>query len=167
MKQFRQHHTIILFLTFVLLTVCLTGCGKEKALEKYKADVETFITDISAINDNINSIDMSSETRVEDFLTYADELEEAFTWFAELEVPKQFSSVESLADDAGVYMSEAVSLYHQVFEADVLDPLLLDVASENYKRANKRISYIASILQGETPEDEGITVEYLDENMDE
>ncbi len=149
----------MLFVTVLLLGCLLAGCGKNQELEEYKANIETFTEDISSINDKINRIDMSSETRVDDFLSYLDELNEKFTWFAELDVPEQFASAEALADDAGEYMQKAVALYHQVFEADTLDEMLLETASENYRRANKRISYIASILQGEIPEGEGVSVE--------
>lgn len=154
-----RNHKVASLLVISLLILCLTGCGKDKDLEAYKANIETFAVNIAEINDNINSIDMTSETRVADFLTYLDALNEAFTWFAELEVPEQFSSIESLADDAGTYMAEAVSLYHQAFETTPLDTTILDAAAENYKRANTRIDYIAAILQGEVPEGEGVSVE--------
>ena len=41
--------------------LCLTGCGKDEALETYKADMETFFSNISEINDNMNSIDVSED----------------------------------------------------------------------------------------------------------
>ena len=145
-----------------LLTLCLTGCGKNKALEAYKADIESFAFNITELNDNINNIDMTSETRITDFLTYMDALDAEFSRFAALEVPKQFSSVESLADDAGMYMTEAVSLYHQAFATQPFDSTLLDAANENYKRANTRIDYIATILQGELPEGDNITITSMD-----
>lgn len=160
-------HKLTALLTITLLAVCLTGCGRDKELEAYKENVTTFIDNVSALHDNMNNIDVASETRVADFLFYMDALDAEFTSFAELEVPKQFASIETLADDAGMYMSEAVSLYHQAFEADVLDAALLDAASENYERANKRIEYIASILRGNIPEDASVTVEYADEDLNE
>lgn len=157
---------IVGLLTVTLLSFCLTGCGS-KELDTYKEDVTTFIDNVTVLNDNINSIDVTSETRVTDFLSYMDELSAEFTRFAELEVPEQFASIETLADDAGTYMSEAVALYHQAFEAEVLDTTILDIASQNYQRANKRIDYIATILQGELPDDESVTVEYVDEDLNE
>lgn len=164
MRIRKYRHMLNSLLTVILLTIFMTGCGRDEALEEYKTNIETFTTNISDINDRINNIDLSSETHVADFLSCMDELKEEFAWFAELDVPEQFASVESLADDAGEYMAEAVSLYHQAFEAETLDTALLDVASENYKRANKRISYISSILQGEIPEGDGVSVEYIDED---
>lgn len=160
-------HKLISLLTLTLLALCLAGCGRDKELDTYQENVTAFIDNVSALNDNMNSIDVTSETRVTDFLSYLDALEAEFTSFAELEVPEQFASVETLADDAGMYMSEAVSLYHQAFEAEVLDTALLDIASQNYERANKRIGYIASILQGNVPEDDAVTVEYADEDSGE
>ncbi|MBQ8592454.1 MAG: hypothetical protein IJ485_06900 [Lachnospiraceae bacterium] len=162
-----RHHRLIKLVAISLLAFCLTGCGKSQALDEYKENVETFASNISEINDNINNIDISSQTRVSDFLYYIDALNEEFIWFAELEVPEQFASIEALADDAEMYMTEAVSLYHRAFETEPLDTALLDTANENYKRANTRIDYIAAILQGKTPEGDGVSVEYIEENLDE
>ena len=77
---------------------------------------------------------------------------------AEMDVPKEFISIESLADEASEYMTEAVSVYHQVFEASEFDSATADIAGENYDRAMKRLSYISTLLQGELPDDENIII---------
>ena len=50
-------------------------------------------------------------------------------------------------------MTEAVSYYHQAFEAEPFDTVLADVAKQNYDRANVRLQYIVSILHGDIPEE--------------
>lgn len=81
---------------------------------------------------------------------------------AGLEVPDRFSAVDSLADEADENMKQAVSLYHQAYEAEVFDEGRAQAAREYYDRANVRIQYIISILHGEIPEGEGVT--YTEEN---
>ena len=55
-------------------------------------------------------------------------------------------------------MTEAVSLYHDVFEAEEYDESTADVAVQNYDRAMTRLSYISTLLQGELPEGDNIII---------
>ena len=142
--------------------VMLVGCGKNQALEQYQADMTTFFEQISMYNDGMNSIDASAEDATNRILDYLDKVEEEIAWMAQLEVPRQFSAVEDLADEADENMKQAVALYHQAYEGDIFDEAVAQAAKEYYDRANIRIQYIITILHGEIPEGEGVT--YTEEN---
>lgn len=146
----------------LLCSLLLTGCGNDEALTTYQEDMTTFFEHVSAYNDGMNSIDASSEDAVYQLLGYLDQLESEITWMAELEVPEQFSAVESLADEADENMKQAVALYHQAYEGESYDESTAQVAREYYDRANIRIQYIITILHGEIPEGDGVT--YTEEN---
>lgn len=152
-----KHNLLLtLFLSIALLT--LTGCGKEnQALNTYKEEMTDFCNDIQEQNDIINAIDPASESATADLLNALDTLNERFTFLAEMKVPEQFSSIESLADEAGSYMSDAVTMYHEAFEAEEFDTATLEAANENYERAIKRVQYIGDILMGNMPEGDDVT----------
>lgn len=139
----------ILCLCFGLLII--SGCGNDKQLEEYKKNMETFYSEISTYDSTINSIDVNSETSVSELLTALDQIAEKFTWMAELPIPEEFSSIETLASEAGEYMTTAVSLFHQAYESEPFDSQTAANAKEYYDRANKRILYILAVLRGEDP----------------
>lgn len=140
----------------------LTACGNDEALTTYQEDMTAFFEHIAVYNDGMNSIDASSEDAKQQLLGYLDQLESEITWMAELEVPEQFSAVDSLADEADENMKQAVELYHQAYEGDEYDEAVAEAAREYYDRANIRIQYIITILHGEIPEGDGVT--YTEEN---
>lgn len=150
----------VLFLTLLLLSASLTGCGKtDDSLQQYKSDMTGFTNEVNELVASIEDIDLESATRTEELLSYLDEMDEAFAQMSGWDVPKQFSNIEELADEASANLSESVSLYHQAFEdGEDLDENVLDAALEYYSRAFKRLDYIGTILQGELPEDENITI---------
>lgn len=148
---------ILLLLTF-LSALCITGCGKDAELEKYNEDMTAFTENVSDIKIRMEEIDPNSEDATSELLACLDELQVQFSLLAEMEVPQKFASIESLADEADAYMTEAVTLYHQVFEATQYDASTADVAVQNYDRAMTRLSYISTLLQGELPEGENIIV---------
>ncbi len=138
----------IFFLAF------FAGCGKNPELETYKTDMETFYMDISSYDTRINSIDVASETAVQELLDALDGLEGRFAWMASLTVPEEFAVIEPLAIQAGEYMESAVSLFHQAYESEPFDNAAAEAAHEYYERANKRAIYILAILHGELPMEE-------------
>ena len=140
-----------------LSALLLTGCGKDEALDEYQANMETFFNDIAEINDNMNAIDVTGEGYIEELLGYLDALDEEVAWMAELEVPEEFSAVDSLADQASENMSQAVSYYHLAYEGEEYNVDMESAASEYYDRANTILQYIITILHGEIPEGEGVT----------
>ncbi len=143
-----------------LLSVFMTGCGKtDDALAQYKTDMTEFTNTVDQLVTSIDNIDLDSDTRTEEMLGYLDEMETAFAEMGSLDVPEQFANIEELADEASENLSQAVALYHQAFDnPEEYDPQIIDAALEYYSRAFKRLDYIGTILQGELPEDETITI---------
>ena len=133
--------------------IFLSGCGDNAELENYKSNMNQFFENIQTFDSAINSINPESETAVSDLLSLLDSMDTNFQQMASLTVPDGFPGVEELADEASEYMTEAVSYYHQAFEAEPFDTVLADVAKQNYDRANLRIQYIVSILHGDIPEE--------------
>ncbi|MBO5094431.1 MAG: hypothetical protein J6C33_08755 [Lachnospiraceae bacterium] len=156
----------VLFSALFLLTAVLAGCGKtDDALDEYKSAMTEFTDHIEELVTSIDNIDLESETRTQEMLGYLDEMDAAFTEMSELTVPEQFANIDELADDASANLSQAVALYHEAFDhEDDYDPQLIDAALEYYNRAFKRLDYIGTILQGELPEDESITIIHADED---
>ena len=148
----------MIFLIASLSMLCITGCGKDAELEKYNEEMTAFTESISDIKLRMDDIDTNSEDSISDLLECLDELEVQFDALAAIEVPKDFAGIESLADEAGSYMTEAVSLYHEVFESSEYDQATADVAEENYDRAMMRLAYISALLQGELPEGDNIII---------
>ncbi len=136
----------------------LTACGSSKDLDTYQENMTAFITETTAIRDNIDAIDTESGDAGSTLLVELDKLDEEFKKMAEFDVPAEFSANESLADEASTYMTESVKLYHEYFDDPEAGEEICDAAYENYKRAFTRISYISSILQGNIPEGENVTV---------
>ncbi len=137
----------------------LAGCGKStKELDDYYESMNSFTTEVTAIKDNMESIDTDSENATMELLGYLDQLEEQFGVLAGLEVPKEFAGNEELSDEAYSYMQEANRLYHEFYDDPESDRAIFDAANENYSRAMKRVGYISSILKGETPEGDGVDV---------
>lgn len=136
----------------------LAGCGKrDEALDEYQANMETFFEHIIEFNDNMNAIDVSQPDYLTQMLEYLDALDAELAWMAQLEVPEQFSAVDSLADEASENMTQAVSFYHMAYEGVEYDENIEAAAKEYYNRANIRIQYIITLLHGEIPEGEGVT----------
>ena len=148
----------------VTMALSLFGCGKEDDLDAYQKEMATFSNNITELDSKMNAINPSSDEAVTELLGYLDTMNDEFTKLAEMEVPDEFVSVENLADEAGTYMSEAVSLYRKVFSSEEYDDYSATLADESYNRALKRLHYISEILQGREPEGEDITY-VTDENI--
>ena len=145
-----------LILSLLLCMSVSVGCGEKEELTTFKAEMDDFYTEVSAIENAMNEIDEQSENAVSTLLITMEQMSEQFQKLAELEVPEEFISVEDLADDAADYMYEAVRLYGEAYEEDYVSDAMIQAAAENYESAMKRINYIAVLLQGEIPE--GATV---------
>ena len=151
-----------MILTTLLFAFLLTACGENEELTAYQEDMNTFFERASEYNDKMNAIDRESDTAVIELLGYLDAFAEDIQWMAELEVPEQFSAVESLADEADENMKEAVALFHTAYDGETYDEGSEQAALEYYNRTNIRIQYIITILHGEIPEGEGVT--YTEDN---
>ncbi len=152
---------IICLLLLGLTAFSFTGCGNKEneALEQYKEEMTAFRENVSGLVETIDSIDPNDESGIGTLLSCLDEMEAEFSKMGNLEVPQQFASVEELADDAAANLSKSVSLYHQAFDQpDAVNPQYADAAREYYSRAFKRVEYIGTILSGELPDDENVTI---------
>lgn len=171
LEQFRKMNKNIfckrVFALFIasLIISSLTGCGRDASLDLYKENMENYFAAVSEINDGMNSIDALSASNDDELrqdysalLSYLDKLDELTAQMAEVKVPEQFELAESLADEASENMSKAVLLYHNVYEGSEYNPSEAEAAFEYYSRANKRIRYVKSILQGDIPDE--LHVEY-------
>lgn len=150
---------VLLICTVFMLFISLYGCGKkDEALERYYEEMNLFADEMLTLKESMDNIDLNSENMSDDVLMYLDAMEEQFRILSEIEVPTQFSSNETLSDEAYKYMQEAVKLYHEFYESADTDTNISDMAHENYLRAMKRVEYISIILKGEIPDDEGVEV---------
>lgn len=151
---FYQKKSVICSLLLVcMLLMTLTGCGKDAKMESYKANMNQFFENVKVFDSSINAIDPNSPSATTDLLALLDSMNVSFEQMASLDVPEGFPGVDELADEASEYMAEAVSYYHQAYEAEPYDPALEEVARQNYERANVRFQYIVSILHGDIPEE--------------
>ena len=106
----------ILAITAGLLTaMALTACGKDPKLTQFKGEIDAFCTEISDIDTAINNVDAESDTATDELLGYLDQLDTSFQNFAELDFPTEFDYLESLADEASAYMTQAVESYHEAY----------------------------------------------------
>lgn len=149
---------IVTLLITLLMSVCLTACGQDKNLATYEKNMNDFTENIAAISDTMDGIDPESETATTDLLSCLDQMNDQFQILAVMEIPDKFSNIAELAPQAGSYMQEAVSLYHELYEGAEFDEEKASAAAENYSRAMKRVSYISALLQGEIPEGSEIVV---------
>lgn len=146
----------------LLYALILVGCGEDEALSQYQKDMQTFFEHIAEFDNNMNAVDVSQPDYLTQMLSYLDALDAEVAWMAGLEVPEEFSAVDSLADEASENMTQAVSFYHMAYENGEYDVNVEQAAREYYERANTRIQYIITLLHGEIPQGEGVT--YTEEN---
>ena len=150
---------IIGTLTTVL---CLTACGhtnEEKELADFSSSISSFTVSIQDANQQINELDVNDANASQELLSILDGLDEKFKELADLSVPEQYQSIETLADEASENMTNAVSYFHSAYEGEVFDEQDADVAYQYYTRAMVRIEYIGYVLVGEIPENDHVTVQ--------
>ena len=148
---------VIILSVISLLIFSLCACSKNEELETYKADMETFFTEVSNCNEAMNRIDPNDDDAPAQLLAYIDKLNESFGVMAALEVPQDFQAVEALADEAYDNMTRAALSYHEAYDGE-FNADAEATASQYYERAFVRVQYIITILHGEIPEGEGVTV---------
>lgn len=153
-------HKIIACLASLMLCTLVTGCGEDPELSHFKNSIEDFCEKIADLDEDINNIDASKDNAADELLDYLDEVDIVFQSFGRLDFPEEFDYLESIADEASTYMTQAVESYHEAFSNGSYNPYTADYASQNYARAYKRVNIIIEFLQGKTPDDEGLTIEY-------
>ena len=150
---------IIGTLTTVL---CLTACGhtnEEKELADFSSSISSFTASIQDANQQINELDVKDANACQELLSILDGLDEKFKELADLSVPEQYQSIETLADEASENMTNAVSYFHSAYEGEAFDEQDADVAYQYYTRAMVRIEYIGYVLVGEIPENDHVKVQ--------
>lgn len=141
-----------------IISISFCACGKDAGLSAFEKNMNDFTENISNISNEMDLIEPESETATTDLLACLDQMNEQFQNLATMDIPAKFSNVEDLALEAGSYMQEAVTLYHELYEAEEFNEEKATAASENYSRAMKRVSYISVLLQGEIPEGDDVVV---------
>lgn len=150
---------IIGTLTTVL---CLTACGhtnEEKELADFSSSISSFTASIQDANQQINELDVNDANASQELLSILDGLDEKFKELADLSVPEQYQSIETLADEASENMTNAVFYFHSAYEGEAFDEQDADVAYQYYTRAMVRIEYIGYVLVGEIPENDHVKVQ--------
>ncbi|HOO79936.1 MAG TPA: hypothetical protein PLZ77_03220 [Lachnospiraceae bacterium] len=154
-----QHKKRFLWLPLSLMLL-LSACGNKSDLEVYQDSMNKIYQEIITTSTSINGIDATSADAVDTLLAELDTMNASFQTLAAIEVPEEFSSCESLADDAATYMSESVDLYHQAFADGNYQADLGSQAKSKYETAMLHIKYIGDLLMGNVPEGDGVTVSY-------
>lgn len=147
-------------LLFVMISIffLLAGCGESRELKEFRTGFDSFCSDVAEIDASINGIDAAAEDSALTLLMLLDELDLEFQELAELAIPKEFSYLEELADEASKNMTLAVENYHYAYEADPYDAASADIASQYYERAYKRVRYMITFLHGDVPDDENVQI---------
>lgn len=159
-------HKIILLLISLTLAFSLTACGNT-SLSAYKEDMESFLNDITKVDTQMNQIDPDSEDAVTEMLECLDAMNKAFEALAEINVPSEFSAIESLADEASENMNYALQYYTDAFSnLSSYDEAKGDAANQYLQRALLRKEYISIILQGGTPEGDDVVITYEETDDD-
>lgn len=150
-----------------LSALLLTGCAPQKTDNNsiFETDINTFCDNIVKIDASINQISNISADEEglaaakADLLKCLDQLNDQFRMFANMDFPEEYDYLEDMADEASEYMIEAVDTYHTMYEDDGYNVNLEEYADENYARAYKRVRIITALLRGETPNEEGLTIQ--------
>lgn len=141
---------------FLLALCCLlfTGCGKSTTENtKFKNEFNTFCTNVSEIDEAINKLEnvQADEAGLKEatdtLMYYLDMLDDEFKKLSNIDFPEEYDGLETLADEASEYMTEAVRSYHIVYEEEYSESME-EYANNNYSRAYKRVQYMVNTLNG-------------------
>ena len=135
----------------ILMAASLTACGTDPKIAQFEREMDDFCTSVAELNESINNINPEADNAVELALDYLDQLDKQFQDFAKMDFPEEFDYMESLADEAGKYMKEAVESYHSAYADEGYDEETAAYARENSARAFKRVQVILDILHGKDP----------------
>lgn len=143
-----------------MFCLALTGCSNSTNTmsTKFENEMNTFCTNVSDIDAAINKIDNVTADEAglaaatANLLGYLDMLDDEFKKLSNIDFPEEFDYLETIADQASDYMTEAVKSYHTAYEGDYTESMEA-YAKENYSRAYKRLQYILNSLNNTTSED--------------
>jgi len=145
----------------VLLLICvmLTGCSntnKNLDMTRLHDEINEFCDNLKEIDSAINQItnvtadEQGLKTATDTLLSNLDLLKDEFAKFSNIDFPTEYDYLEKLADEAYDYMTEAVNAYRKTYR-DNYTASMEEYASENYKRAYKRVQIIIDVLNGKEP----------------
>lgn len=156
----KSHKSMTLSACFLIMSLFCSGCNSSAAdkMEAFSKSISEFSTNVSDINKQINEIDASADDASQQLLSCLDQLDKDFSELADMEIPAQYDSISSLADEASENMSQAVTFYHTAYESDPFSEQDAEVAYQYYTRAMTRLNYIGTILQGKLPEGDNVTI---------
>lgn len=160
LEGYKLKKKLLQFLAVFWALLLLTACGRNPELERFRKSVDDFCTKVSEIDTAINGIDASSDNAVKELLSCLDDLDLVFQSFARLDFPEEYDYLEKLAGEAGAYMTEAVSSFHQAYSGNSYNESVAEYAQQNYNKAYKRIQIIITFLHGEEPTDVDLSAEY-------
>ena len=165
MRKLLLNREILKQKIFVLLISCFcmvtfAGCGKEALDVQFKNDLDTYCSKIETIDEEINQIDGTSEMAPQELLGCMDDLNIVFASIGKLDFPSEFDYLESLATEAAEYMNDAVEHYHSAFANESFDESLAASGKDSYTKACRRLQIILKLLNGESPENVGVTMTY-------
>lgn len=149
--------TLCLILATILSLSLMTGCGSKKdtaALKAYEKSMSTVFTNFERINNDITDIDPASQTSMNELYACFDDLAAEFKHMAELKVPTDlvyYESIKALAQEGSDYMDQANEYLHQAYSETDYSENVVEAAMECYRRANKRLQYIISLIHGIDP----------------
>ena len=177
-RMFRPFERIIsmkkickpIIISLIMSVFILTSCGKNDSsgtpqsdLDAFRSQVDAFCTSVANTDAAINEVDTSSEGYTTLIMEQLNSLNTSFSEFAALEFPPEYEYLKHLSVEASDYMSQAVSIYNQVYtdtslsEADIKSKY--EEASTLYSNAFKRIKVIMTFLNGEISEDANVSTE--------
>lgn len=142
-----------------ILVVFLTGCGqKDEAIENYKNSMEEILSEIKAIDGEINSLDPENENSMSALMVDLDKLDEEFKKMAALEYPEGFEQIAKLASDASADMSASVSRFHDAYDGEYNEVAQAE-GYDLYQDANQKLRVLIQVLRGEYNNSEEVTEE--------
>ena len=149
----------------VLALSVLAGCGAKSAsgeVGTYKASMEKFFDNLKTVDTDINKINPEDQDAINQLFDQFDVLDKEFASMAQLTVPtsgvpETFAYIPELSKSASEYMTQANGYLHDAFSESSYNEHTLEAAMECYKRANKRVQFIVTLLHGEYPKDESIS----------
>ncbi|MBR5897716.1 MAG: hypothetical protein IKZ39_08910 [Lachnospiraceae bacterium] len=156
----------IRLLAFFVLTLCLLcGCGSKGSsseVKEYKTSMEKFFDSLKTVDENIDKINPEDQDAINLLFEQFDSMEKEFAAMAALTVPSSgvpetFAYIPELSKSASEYMTQANGYLHDSFSESSYNEHTLEAAMECYKRANKRVQFIITLLHGEYPKDESIS----------
>ncbi len=139
---------------FTVLTLLLTGCGpSSEEVLAFQNELNTVISKIEGIHNELESLDVSSESASTQALEALSDLKDAFEELSTIEAKDEaYAFINDLAVEGSQYMEQAYKLFEEAFCGEHYDDDSASLAYQYLERASKRINVIITMLHGEVPE---------------